>query len=198
MRRVVEDDIAGNSYATRRGSVRIVLPATVVSELDGLQYASDGELAYRARSALSMLEGCVGGGNLRWLRRERAAQGKGAGMPYLVAGDRKGEWVQGVAQETKPAADSMWWDKDRDGDKEVLGLCLALRAPAAAKTQKGSTRWGALGVVGGGERGEVGEKHGRAPTRVVLLTADKALQVSAMLEGVRTMAIEQWASREVQ
>jgi len=77
----------------------------------------------------------------------------------------------------------------KDGDSEVLGLCLALRsgaAPAAAEA-------GAKGA-GRGKARRGGKPAAGAPraAEVVLLTADKALQVSAMLEGVRTMPIVSW------
>lgn len=55
----------------------VILPATVVAELDGLQYAVDKEVAYRARSALSLLDDAVGLDALQWLRRARQARSRG-------------------------------------------------------------------------------------------------------------------------
>ena len=84
----------------------------------------------------------------------------------------------------------------KDGDSEVLGLCLSLRsdaAPPPASASEVGTEGGSRGKTRKGTgAGKVGGEPDAASAEVVLLTADKALQVSAMLEGVRTMPIASW------
>lgn len=56
----------------RRPSV--VVPATVVAELDGLRHSPNPETSYSARIALAAIEESVGGALMGWLRSARAAQ----------------------------------------------------------------------------------------------------------------------------
>ena len=139
---------------------------------------------------------------------------------------RGGTWRRGVAVGPSrgaggegPGADVPGWGagRERDGDRELLEVCLAIReAGGRAGEEEGHLGgWervlrGAEGDgEGGGKRGASGRElgdagavvairvpgpdaagHGEPPAvRVVLLTADRALQLSGVLEGIQAMPI---------
>lgn len=170
-----------NCYLTDLGAVRrlkftdaqVVVPTVVITELDGLQNSSESSTAYQARKALRYLSSVLAEG---------------------------GNWLRG--QEEKELR--LMVQKSPD-DAKQKGLPSLSYVPnkLRRKRQEVSKKWHHQTVSSPWYTSEGHEQPDNAlielslflamkGSHVVLLTADKALQVKAMLYGVQSMHVGQF------
>mmetsp|Transcript_4435 Transcript_4435/g.28272 ORF Transcript_4435/g.28272 Transcript_4435/m.28272 type:complete len:438 (+) Transcript_4435:42-1355(+) len=170
-----------NCYLTDLGAVRrlkftdaqVVVPTVVITELDGLQNSSESSTAYQARKALRYLSSVLAGG---------------------------GNWLRG--QEEKELRLMVQKTPDEAKQKGLPSLSYVPNK-LRRKRQEVSKKWHHQTVSSPWYTSEEHEQPDNAlielslflamkGSHVVLLTADKALQVKAMLYGVQSMPVGQF------
>lgn len=169
-----------NCYLTDLGAVRrlkftdaqVVVPTVVITELDGLQNSTESSTAFQARKALRYLSRVLAEGG-KWLRGQEEKE-----LRLMV------QKVPGEAGPQGLPSLSYVPNKLRRGHK-------------ASKKWHHQTATSPWYTSEGHEQPdnaliEVSLFLGMRGSHVVLLTADKALQVKAMLYGIQSMPVGQF------